>query len=87
MDVSSGGARLKTNAPVDPGETLKVSITLGESTVTFIGKVVYVVPSQTQGFEFGMAVKIIGTEDRIVLSRFIIQKWHEEGVVTILGNR
>jgi hypothetical protein len=87
MDVSSDGARLRTGSPVDSGETLKVSIDLEESTVTFIGKVVYVIPSPTQGFELGIAIKIIEAEDRIALTRFIIQKWQEEGVETSESER
>jgi hypothetical protein len=79
INVSSDGAKLRSDWPVDSGETLKVNIDLGESTVAFIGTVVYVIPSPTQGFKLGIAVKIIGAEDRIALSRFIIQKWQEEG--------
>jgi len=80
MDVGSGGVRLKTSFPVDSGEMLDISLALGHQPVTFRGKVVYAMPSEDQGFELGISIQEIENEDRIALTRFVIQEWQRKGV-------
>ena len=71
MNVSLGGVRLQSNFPVDPGEVLDITMALGENSVTFKGKVIYVTPSEGKGFEFGISIEDIENRDRIALTRFI----------------
>ena len=71
MNVSLGGVRLQSSFPVDSGEMLDITMALGENLVTFKGKVIYVTPSENQGFEFGISIGDIENQDRIALTRFI----------------
>jgi hypothetical protein len=80
MNVSSGGVRLKSSFPVESGEMLDISMALGNNSVTFKGKVVYVTPADDQGFELGICIEEIENQDRIALTRFVIQKWQKEGI-------
>jgi hypothetical protein len=68
MNVSLGGMRLQSGFLLDPGEMLDISIALGENLVTFRGKVIYVTPSEDQGFEFGISIEDIDNQDRIALN-------------------
>jgi len=70
-NVSLGGVRLQSSFLVNSGEVLDITIALGEDLVAFKGKVVYVTPSEDQGFEFGIAIEDIEHKDRIALTRFI----------------
>jgi hypothetical protein len=80
MNVSSGGVRLKSSFPVESGEILDISMALGNNSVTFRGKVVYATPADDQGFELGICIEEIENQDRIALTRFVIQKWQKEGI-------
>ena len=80
VNVSSGGVRLKSSFPVESGEMLDISIALAGAPITFKGKVVYVSPSPDEGFELGISIDAIDNEDRIALTRFVIQKWQKDGV-------
>jgi hypothetical protein len=71
MDVSQGGVRLQSSFLVDSGEVLDITMALGENLVTFKGKVVYVAPSEDQGFELGISIQDIEVQDRVALTRFI----------------
>ena len=71
MNVSLGGVKLQSSFPVDSGETLDISMALGENLITFKGKVTYVRGSEDQGFEMGISIEDIADEDRIALRRFI----------------
>ena len=80
VDVSAGGVKLKSGFPVDSGEFLEISMALGDNLVTFRANVVYATPSEDEGFELGISIEEIENEDRIALTRFIIQKWQREGI-------
>ena len=80
MDLSSGGVKLRSDFPVESGETLEITIALGPNMVNFKGKVVYVAPSEDQGFELGISIVEIENQDRVALTRFVIQKWQKEGL-------
>jgi hypothetical protein len=41
----------------------------------FRGKVVHITLSKDQGFEFGIRIEQIENQDRIALTRFVIQKY------------
>jgi hypothetical protein len=71
MNVSLGGVKLQSSFPVDSGETLDISMALGENLVTFKGKVAYVSGSEDQGFELGISIEDIEDQDKISLTRFI----------------
>ncbi len=71
MNVSKGGVRLQSSFLVDSGEVLDITMALGESLVTFKGKVVYITPSEDEGFELGISISDIENEDKITLTRFI----------------
>ena len=71
MNVSQGGVRLQTSFLVDSGEVLDITMALGENLVTFKGKVIYVKPSEDQGFELGISIEDIENQDRTALTRFI----------------
>ena len=77
INISSRGVKLKSIFPVDFGEMLEITMTLGPTMVTFKGRVVYVTSSRDQGFEFGICIKEIEAHDRIALTRFVIQKCRE----------
>jgi hypothetical protein len=62
---------------------LEFTMALGPHMILFRGKVVYVTPSQDQRFEFGVHIEHIEAEDRIGLTKFVIQKCRE----TIFENR
>ena len=80
MNLSSGGVKLKSDFPVNCGETLEITIALGPNMVNFKGKVVYADPSDDQGFELGISIAEIENQDRVALTRFVIQKWQKEGL-------
>ena len=80
VDVSAGGVKLKSSFPVDSGEFLEISMALGDNLVTFRAKVVYATPSEDEGFELGISIEEIENEDRVALTRFVIQKWQREGI-------
>ena len=44
---------------------------LGDDLISFRGKVIYVNPSEDQGFQFGTSIKDIAKMDKISLTRFI----------------
>jgi hypothetical protein len=71
MNVSLGGVKLQSSFPVDSGETLDISMALGENLVTFKGRVAYVKGSEDQGFELGISIEDIEDQDKISLKRFI----------------
>ena len=71
MNVSLGGVKLQSSFPVDSGETLDISMALGENLVTFKGRVAYVKGSEDQGFELGISIEDIDNQDKISLTRFI----------------
>jgi len=71
MNVSLGGVKLQSSFPVDSGETLDISMALGENLITFKGKVTYVRGSEDQGFELGISIQDIEDQDKISLTRFI----------------
>ena len=71
MNVSQRGVRLQSNFPVDSGELLDITIALGGNLVAFKGRVVYVAPSESEGFEFGISIADINDQDRVILTRFI----------------
>ena len=71
MNVSQGGVRLQSSFLVDSGEVLDITMALGENLVTFKGKVIYVKPSEDQGFELGISIEDIENQDRVALTRFI----------------
>jgi hypothetical protein len=71
LNLSSEGVALQSRFPVDLGETLKVTMALGEDLVSFRGEVVYVKPMKGHGFEFGISIRDIGKTDRVALTRFI----------------
>jgi len=81
MNVSLKGVRLQSSFPVDSGEVLNITLALGANLVTFRGKVIYVTPSEGQGFELGISIEDIENQDRIALARFIyyfrgsVQRW------------
>jgi len=70
-DVSQGGVRLQSGFRVDSGEVLDITMALGETLVTFKGKVIYVTPSEDQSFELGISIEDIKNQDRVALTRFI----------------
>jgi len=80
MDISSGGVRIKSDFPVDSGELLEITIALGPNMVSFKGRVVHANPSEGQGFELGISIEEIDNQDRVALTRFVIQKWRREGI-------
>ena len=71
MNVSQRGVRLQSNFPVDSGELLDITIALGGNLVAFKGRVAYVAPSESEGFEFGISIADINDQDRVILTRFI----------------
>ena len=82
-DISSGGARFASDFFVTCGQLLEFTMALGPHIILFRGKVVHVTPSQDKKFEFGVHIEHIEAEDRIALTKFIIQKCRE----TIIENR
>ena len=56
---------------IDSGEVLDITMALGENLVTFKGKVIYVTPSEDQGFELGISIEDIENQERVALTRFI----------------
>lgn len=71
INLSSEGIGLRSRFPVDPGEILKITMALGDDLISFRGKVIYVNPSEDQGFQFGTSIKDIAKMDKISLTRFI----------------
>lgn len=65
------GVGLQSDYPVEPGETVKVTMALGQGLITFRGKVIYVNPSETQGFRFGVSIRDMDKMDKIALTRYI----------------
>lgn len=62
---------MQSSLPVDSGEILKITMALGDDSVSFRGKVVYVTRSEERDFQFGISIKDIAKEDKIALRRFI----------------
>ena len=83
LDLSSGGARFRSDFLVIPGQTIEVTLSLGPHLIFFMGRVVHVTPSEGQGFEFGVHIEHIENEDRITLTKFLIQGFRK----TIFENR
>ena len=81
MNVSLKGVKLQSSFPLDSGEVLDITMALGDNLVTFRGKVIYVTPSEGQGFNLGISIEDIENQDRIALARFIyyfrgsVQRW------------
>lgn len=71
MNVSQGGVRLQSSFLVDSGEVLDITMALGENLVSFKGKVIYVAPSEDEGFELGISIRDIENGDKNTLTRFI----------------
>lgn len=71
INVSLGGARLRSSFSVKTGEVLDVTMALGKNLVNFKGKVIHVIASEDQGFEFGVRFTDSEHQDRIALTRFI----------------
>ncbi|NIS59808.1 MAG: hypothetical protein GTO13_03600 [Proteobacteria bacterium] len=71
MNVSQGGVRLQSSFLVGSGEVLDITMALGENLVNFQGEVVYVRPSEHEGFELGISIKDIENGDNNTLARFI----------------
>lgn len=71
MNVSQGGVRLQSSFLVGSGEVLDITMALRENLVTFQGQVVYVSPSEHEGFELGISIKDIENGDKNTLVRFI----------------
>jgi hypothetical protein len=71
INVSLGGVKLQSRFPVDSGEVLDISMALGQDLVTFKGKVIYVKGSEDEGFELGISIEDIESQDEITLRRFI----------------
>lgn len=78
INVSLGGARFQSTFPVNSGEVLDITMALDDNLVTVKAKVVYVTPSEDQGFEFGVSFIDSEHQDRIALNRFI---YHFKGPV------
>jgi hypothetical protein len=70
-DVSPKGVRLQTGFPLAPGEMLDMTIALKDHLVTFMGEVIYVIPSEDQNIESGISIKEIEDPERENLRRFI----------------
>lgn len=77
MDISSRGVKLKYGFIVTPGEILEITMALGPNMVTFRGRVVHMKPAEDQSFELGTRIEEIQNQDRIALTRFVIQKYRE----------
>ena len=71
VNLSLAGVALQSDFPVETGETLKISMALGDDQISFRGKVVHVTPTEDQAFRFGISIGDIGKMDKIALTRFI----------------
>jgi c-di-GMP-binding flagellar brake protein YcgR len=79
MDISSGGVKLKSGFVVHSGDMLEITMALGPNMVTFRGEVVHVTPAEDGSFEFGVRIDEIENQDKIALTRFVIQKCRNRG--------
>jgi hypothetical protein len=70
-NVSLEGVGLETGFLLDPGEMLDMTIALEDHLVTFMGEVIYVIPSQDRNIESGISIKEIEGPERENLCRFI----------------
>jgi hypothetical protein len=77
-NVGLGG--VKKSSSVTSGEMLEFSMRLGASPITFRGKVLYVNQSNDQGYELGISIEEMNNEDRVAWTKFVIQKWRQEGI-------
>ncbi len=71
LDLSPDGVRLQSLFPVDTGELLGITLSLGDQSVSFRGKVIHVTRSKDQSFQFGISIQNIEKMDKIALTRFI----------------
>ena len=71
LDLSSEGVGLDTRFPVQSGETLNITMALGDQVVSFRGEVVHVSQSWGRRYRSGISITDIGKMDRISLARFI----------------
>jgi hypothetical protein len=71
LNLCTEGVSLESSFPVDPGEMLRITMALGDTLVTFKGKVIHVNRSDDQSYRFGISVRDIGKADRIALTRYI----------------
>lgn len=74
------GGNWKTDSSLTSEETLEFSMRLGTRPISFKAKVLYVNPSNYRGFELGISIEEMGDEDRVAWTRFVIQKWRQEGI-------
>ncbi len=70
MNMSQGGVKLQSNFPVQQEEVLDLTMALEDELITFRGKVIYVIRSEEQGFEFGVAITDIDNQDKEILSKY-----------------
>ena len=82
INVSLGGARFRSNFPVNTGEVLDITMALEDNLVTFKAEVIYVTPCEGQGFEFGVSLIASKPQDRITLNQFI---YHFQGSIEKQG--
>ncbi len=71
MNLSLRGVMLESPSPVECGETLDITLALGNNLVTFKGKVVHVTLSEQEGFDLGVSIDDIEEHQRLVLIRFV----------------
>jgi c-di-GMP-binding flagellar brake protein YcgR len=71
FDLSSEGVGVDTRFPVQSGETLNITMALGDQVVSFRGEVVHVNQSGGHRYRSGISITDIGKMDRISLARFI----------------
>jgi hypothetical protein len=65
LNLSLGGLRLQSVFPVNPKEVLDIDMALEHSLASYRGEVVYVIRSDDESFEFGIAIKEIQNGDRM----------------------
>ncbi len=97
MNMSLGGVGLLANSPVDPGEMLDISMALEDvlvayqdRLVSFLGKVIYLIPSQDQTIRLGISIEKIKDRERCKINDFIhklfVSNREHGGVITQQGD-
>jgi len=96
MNMSLGGVGLQASFPVDPGEMLDISMALEDGSValedrlvTFMGKVIYLIPCEDQGIRLGIAIEEIKDRERMkvgtLLQKLVVSHREHDKVITRRG--
>jgi c-di-GMP-binding flagellar brake protein YcgR len=70
LELSLGGARIKTDLPLLIGENLEVNISVGEEEIDVVGRVVHTHRISDTGFVVGISFEGISETKKRVLNHF-----------------